>query len=378
MLYRKFGKTNEEVSILGYGCMRFPVIDNDNKKINEEEAIKLLRHAIDNGVNYIDTAFPYHGGNSEEFVGKALSDGYREKVHLATKLPSWLINSREDMDKYLDMQLERLNTDSIDFYLLHALDKEIWENYLKHDIFDFIKKAKTTGKIKHIGFSFHDKFDVFKEIVDGYDWEFCLIQYNFMDEYYQAGIEGLRYAAKKGMGIAVMEPLRGGRLANNVPSDIMEIWTQVDEKRSPAQWAMRFVWNHPEVGLLLSGMNEIAQIDENIEGADKAYPGTLTEKESATIDRVKEIYQSRMTVDCTYCQYCMPCPTNVDIPAIFDLMNTGHMYNDMENAKKQYTMFIKDENKASKCIDCGICENKCPQHIEIRKMLKEVVEEFER
>jgi hypothetical protein len=378
MLYRKFGKTNEEVSILGYGCMRFPIIDNDNNKINEEEAIKLVRHAIDNGVNYIDTAFPYHGGNSEEFIGKALRDGYREKVHLATKLPSWSIHSREDMDKYLDIQLERLNTESIDFYLLHALDKKLWANYLKHDVFDFIKKAKESGKIKHIGFSFHDKLDVFKEIVDGFDWEFCLIQYNFMDEYYQAGIEGLQYAAAKGMGIAVMEPLRGGRLAKNVPDDIMKIWKQVDEKRSPAQWAMRFVWNHPEVGLLLSGMNEIAQIDENIEGADKAYPETLTDKESAAIDKVKEIYKSRMAVDCTYCQYCMPCPVGVSIPQIFDLLNTGHMFDDMENAKEQYNMFVKDENKASKCVECGECEDKCPQHIEIRKMLKEAVEEFEK
>lgn len=376
MLYRKFGKTGEELSILGYGCMRLPVIDGDDTKINEDEAIRQIRYGIDQGINYIDTAYPYHGGNSEALVGKALADGYREKVKLATKLPSWSIRNREDMDKYLNRQLERLNTDCIDFYLLHALNSQRWENYLKHDVFDFIKKAKEDGRIKHIGFSFHDELPLFKEIVDSYDWDFCLIQYNFMDENYQAGSEGLNYAASKGMGIMVMEPLRGGNLARNVPEDIMNIWNQADEKRSPAQWAMRFVWNKPEVGVILSGMNEIPHIDENVEEAGKALPESLTEKETVLIDKVKEIYKSRMAVDCTNCQYCMPCPVGVDIPGCFNFLNTGAMFENMKYAKGQYKTFITGDKKASTCIECGACEEKCPQHIEIRKMLKEVIKEF--
>lgn len=376
MLYRKFGKTEEDISILGYGCMRLPVLNGDDTTINEDEAIRQIRYGIDNGINYIDTAYPYHGGNSEALVGKALSEGYRDKVKLATKLPSWSIRSREDMDKYLDRQLERLNTDHIDFYLLHALNVKYWKNYLKYDVFDFIKKAKADGRIKHIGFSFHDELPIFKEIVDAHDWDFCLIQYNMMDENYQAGIEGLKYAADKGMGIAIMEPLRGGNLANNVPKDIMDIWKQADERKSPAQWAMRFIWDNPEIGIILSGMNDISQINENIEEAGKAYPQSLTEKEKNLISNVKEIYKSRMAVDCTNCQYCMPCPVGVNIPGCFKTLNTGSMYQNMAFAKSQYNTFILGDSRASKCIECGECEDKCPQHIEIRKMLKEVVKEF--
>ena len=376
MQYRKFGNTGEELSILGYGCMRLPVLDGDDAQINEEEAIRQIRYGIDQGINYIDTAYPYHGGNSEALVGKALADGYREKVKLATKLPSWSVRSREDMDKYLDRQLERLNTDYIDFYLLHALNAQRWENYLKHDVFDFIKKAKEDGRIKHIGFSFHDELPVFKKIVDAYDWDFCMIQYNFMDENYQAGTEGLKYASAKGMGVAIMEPLRGGYLAKNVPEDIMKIWDQAEENRSPAQWAMRFLWDQPEVGLVLSGMNEISYIEENVEEAGKAHPQSLTKNEIGLIDQVKEIYKSRMAVDCTNCQYCMPCPVGVDIPGCFGFLNTGTMFEDMKYAKGQYKTFMTGDKKASTCIECGACEEKCPQHIQIREMLKKVVEEF--
>lgn len=376
MLYRKFGNTGEELSILGYGCMRLPVLEGDDAKINEEEAIRQIRYGIDKGINYIDTAYPYHGGNSEALVGKALADGYREKVKLATKLPSWSVRSREDMDKYLNRQLDRLNTDCIDFYLLHALNEQRWENYKKHGVFDFIKKAKEDGRIKYIGFSFHDELPLFKEIVDAYDWDCCLIQYNFMDENFQAGTEGLKYAADKGMGVLIMEPLRGGYLAKDVPDEIMDIWNQADEKRSPAQWAMSFLWNKPEVGLVLSGMNDISQIDENVEAAGKVQPGSLTEKDAGLIEQVKEIYKSRMAVNCTNCQYCMPCPVGVSIPGCFGFLNTGAMFEDMKYAKGQYKTFILKDNRASNCIECGVCEDKCPQNIDIRTMLKEVVKEF--
>ncbi len=378
MLYRRFGKTDEKVSILGYGCMRLPVINEKDDKINEEEAIKQIRYAIDNGVNYIDTAYPYHRGNSEITTGKALKDGYRKKVHLATKLPAWLIKSREDMDKYLNKQLEKLDTDYIDFYLVHALNSKTWNNVKKHGIFDFLDSVLKDGRVKHVGFSFHDKLPVFKEIVDSYNWSFCQIQYNYMDEDYQAGKEGLKYAADKGLGIAIMEPLRGGSLVKNVPKDIKNVWNKADTKRTPAEWAFRFLWDHPEVSVVLSGMNDMEHIKENIENTEEAYPNSLTEKERELINEVKKIYKDRVVVNCTTCKYCMPCPVGVNIPECFTQLNNASMYNDVEGAKFHYTILLdKHDKKASNCIECGKCEEACPQNIPIREMLKKVVNTFE-
>ena len=378
MLYRKFGKTREEVSILGFGCMRFPVVDKDYKKINEEEAIKQIRYGIDNGINYIDTAYMYHGGMSEPLVGKALKDGYRERVKLATKLPSWLVHSREDMDKYLNEQLEKLQTDHIDFYLMHALNKAYWENLKKYNVFDFLDKALADGRIKYAGFSFHDDLNLFKEIVDYYDWSFCQIQYNFMDENYQAGKEGLKYAAEKGLGVVIMEPLRGGSLTRNIPEDVKAIWDKAEIKRSPAEWGFRFLWDQPEVSVVLSGMNEIQQIEENIKSTETAYPNSLTEKEAALIHEVKQIYESRIKVNCTNCRYCMPCSFGVDIPSNFEYLNEASIYGDIKASRNKYNSSLKSSEKASSCKECGKCEKLCPQHIQIRKMLKEVVETFEK
>ncbi|MDR3259903.1 MAG: aldo/keto reductase [Fusobacteriaceae bacterium] len=376
MLYRKLGKTGEEVSILGFGCMRLQILDNDFAKINEAESIKQIRYAIDNGVNYIDTAYPYHGGMSELLVGKALKDGYREKIKLATKLPSWLVEKREDFDKYLDEQLQKLQTEYIDFYLIHSLNRERWDSILKYGLFDFISGAKADGRIKHIGFSFHDELPVFKEIVDAYDWEFCQIQYNFLDENYQAGTEGLEYAAKKGLGIIVMEPLRGGALSKNIPKDIEDIWNSASVKKSPSQWALRFVWDKPEVGIILSGMNEIFQIKENIEEASIAYPSSLGSEEKETIQKVKGIYVSRMKVNCTRCRYCMPCPFGVNIPGCFQFYNNSSMFQDVNFSKSQYNIFVPADGHASKCQKCGACEEACPQNIPIRVMLDDVVNTF--
>ena len=376
MLYRKLGKTGEEVSILGFGCMRFQVLDKDNGKIDEKEAIKQVRYAIDNGINYIDTAYPYHNGQSEIVVGKALLDGYREKIKLATKLPTWAINSREDMDKYLNEQLEKLQTDYIDFYLIHSLNVQRWENCLKHGLFDFIEKALADGRIKHIGFSFHDELPLFKEIIDAYDWEFCQIQYNFMDENYQAGTEGLEYAAKKGIGVVIMEPLRGGSLAKNIPDDIQDLWNNAKVKKSAAGWALRFLWNRPDIGTVLSGMNEMSQIDENIKEATIAHPNSLTQEEVDLIDKVKNIYIARTAVNCTKCRYCMPCPFGVNIPAVFNFYNNASIYQDPKFSKGQYFVFVQEGTRAKDCKKCGKCEVVCPQNLPIKEYMDKIVEYF--
>jgi predicted aldo/keto reductase-like oxidoreductase len=327
MLYRTLGNTGQELSILGFGCMRLPIIDGKHYQIDAEKATQMLHYAIDQGVNYIDTAYPYHSaipmqeGMSEVFVGKALQNGYRDQVHLATKLPSWLIKSRADMDYYLNQQLARLQTDHIDFYLLHSMNVRNWQNLKQLGVFEFLDCALADGRIKYAGFSFHDELPLFKEIVDAYNWSFCQIQYNFMDEEYQAGREGLEYAAAKGLGIVIMEPLRGGSLSTRIPAAVQDVWDQADTKRSPVEWALRFVWNHPAVNVVLSGMNEMEHVIENINIASQAHPDSLTEKEKGLIETAKGLYRSRTKVNCTNCQYCMPCPNGVNIPGNFSILN---------------------------------------------------------
>lgn len=374
MLYRKFGKTNEMVSILGFGCMRLPLLPGgDSTQIDEEQAIKLIHYAIDNGVNYIDTAYPYHGtgmgqgGQSEPFVAKALKDGYREKVKLATKLPSWLIKTREDMDRYLNEQLARLETDYIDFYLVHSLNASVWSILKEAGISEFLDQAIKDGRIKHAGFSFHDKLDTFNEIIDYYDWSFCQIQYNYLDENFQAGTKGLEYAAHKGMGITIMEPLRGGKLATHLPKEAQIAFELADVKRTPADWALRWVWDHPEVSVVLSGMNTLNQVTENLESASEAESNSLTSEELATLDKVKTIFQERIKVNCTTCGYCMPCPNGVNIPGCFSAFNNYHMFGDKEGY-----VWLAPAQKASNCIECGRCETHCPQGISIRQELKNV------
>ncbi|MDX1285669.1 MAG: aldo/keto reductase, partial [Draconibacterium sp.] len=324
MLYREIPKTGDKVSALGFGCMRLPVIDNDQTKIDEEKSIEMLRYAIDNGVNYIDTAYPYHGtgmavpGMSEPFVGKLLQDGYREKVKLATKLPSWLVQSREDMDKFLNQQLERLQTDCIDYYLIHSLSVDLWKLVLHNGVIEFLDKAKKDGRIKHAGFSFHDNsIELFKEIVDAYDWALCQIQYNYVDEFYQAGREGMEYAANKGLGVIVMEPLRGGSLASKLPDEAIKVFRAANPEKSPAEWSLRWIWNQPEVSVVLSGMTAFDQVIENVKVAGDTDVNSMTEVELETIKKVKSILDNRTNVDCTDCGYCMPCPSGVNIPQNF-------------------------------------------------------------
>lgn len=370
MQYRNFTKDNLKVSVLGFGCMRFPVVDGNSALIHEDKATEMLHYAIDNGVNYIDTAYPYHAGHSEAFVGRALSNGYREKVYLATKLPVWLCDTYEDFEKYLDEQLIRLNTDYIDFYLLHSLNEKSWNNIVALKIFTFVEEAKAKGKIKYIGFSFHDELPVFKTIVDSYNWDFCQIQLNYMDINYQAGLAGYNYALDKGISVVVMEPIKGGKLA--FPSkEVQSIWDKGKTRRTGVQWALDWVYNFPGVSLLLSGMSTLEQVKQNIETAKGATANAFTEDDLKLVQEVTDLYEKNIKVGCTSCEYCLPCPEGVAIPSIFDMYNNAHVYGTVDDSRERYRSLIKAGKDQTKCVECGICEGLCPQHLEIIRDLKE-------
>lgn len=378
LLYRNFGKTGKKVSILGFGCMRLPILDDRPENINEPLATAMLRYAIDHGVNYVDTAYPYHKGMSEVAVGNALKDGYRDQVYLATKLPSWLIQKKEDFDKFLDEQLQRLQTDRIDFYLLHGIHRNFWENLTNLDVFEFLDSAVEDGRIGHAGFSFHDEFEFFREVVDSYNWDFSQIQYNYIDQEFQAGMAGLEYAASKDMGTAIMEPLRGSCLTSNIPLDIQAIWNRAEVKRSLAEWALLFLWDQPEVNVVLSGMSAMEHVIDNINIAENGYVNVLTDDERNLIEEVREAYSARIHVGCTGCNYCMPCPGGVDIPLNLNLLNDVYVYQNMQKPSGNYSFLISKRMSASFCTQCGECEEKCTQNIPIRKYLKEAVETFEK
>jgi len=373
MHYREMGKTGVRVSGLGFGAMRMPLREGTDGEIDEEEAIRMIRASIDGGVNYLDTAWPYHGGKSEPLCAKAMKDGYREKVHIATKLPSWEIKAYGDMEHYLEEQLKKLEVETIDFYLLHAITKDRWETYRRLDYKKFLEKARDEGKIRYLGFSFHDSLDLFKEVIDDYPWDFCQIQLNYLDEGYQAGLEGMRYAAERGIGIVVMEPLRGGMLARTeIPGELSRIWNESERKRTPAQWALRYVWDYPEVSLVLSGMSTMEQVKDNLATAGEALPGALTPGERAVIDRARDFYRGRIRVNCTSCQYCMPCPSGVNIPELFWGYNHDAVFDDFEKGKYWTTSFVPPEAQAHNCIECGQCESQCPQGISIMEHLKKI------
>ncbi|MFA6472697.1 MAG: aldo/keto reductase [Candidatus Latescibacterota bacterium] len=374
MQFRNFGKLGLNVSALGFGCMRLPTIDGKpiSGNINEEESIRMIRFAIDQGVNYIDTAYPYHKGNSEIVVGKALKEGYREKVKLATKSPVWLVNKAEDFDSFLNEQLKKLQTQQIDIYLFHALNKLQWDNVLKLNL---LKKAETAvrdGRIGSLGFSFHDTYDSFEKIIDGYDrWVLCQIQYNYMDTENQAGTKGLLYAASKGIAVVVMEPLLGGRLANP-PRSVQALFDGFEKRCSPADWALQWVWNQPEVSLVLSGMNTMKQVEENIHSAKLSGVNSFGPKEAGLIELVREKFKERTAIPCTKCGYCMPCPNGVNIPRNFELYNDAVIYDNPEAPRMTYMRFLDEKERANVCIQCRICEEKCPQKIVISELLSKV------
>jgi predicted aldo/keto reductase-like oxidoreductase len=373
MQYRQFGKVDFEVSALGFGAMRLPTKEG---KVDESEATKMLSYAIDHGVNYVDTAYGYHDGQSEMWLGKALKHAYREKVKLATKLPSWLVKEATDFDRLLNEQLKRLQTDHIDFYLLHTLNQKFWPTLRDLDVFKWAEGAMKDGRIGYLGFSFHDKYAVFEEIVNAYNWTFCQIQYNYMDIHNQAEIKGLKLVAAKGMAVVVMEPLLGGRLVNP-PQSIQALWDTAEKRCSAAEWALQWVWNQPEVSTVLSGMSTMAQVQENVASAERSGINILTAKELALIEQIREKYQDLSPIPCTACGYCLPCPNGVNIPRNFGVYNQGIMYDKPEGARGEYAWMLKayqkgidpQDQRAAACTQCQVCEEKCPQNIPISQWM---------
>lgn len=366
MELRKFGNTGRMHSPLGFGMMRLQ--KNEDGSIDQEWVNKTLRSAIDRGLNYVDTAYVYPG--SEVSTGIALSGGYREKVTLASKLPVFKITSDEDFDKLLNEELERLQTDHIDCYLLHALGKDRWENcVLKYNILDKMERAKADGRIRHIGFSFHDSLDVFKTIIDSYDgWEFCQIQLNYLDVNYQAGIEGLEYAASKGLAVVIMEPLRGGRLAN-VPADVAAMLPN-----GPVESALDFLWDRPEVSVVLSGMSTTEQVEQNLEYMDQAKVGMLTQAQKDTVIAAGDKMRAYLSVPCTACDYCSVCPQEIAISSIFKITNQLQLDGDDSKAKTAYQAL--GEKVADKCVGCRACVEQCPQQIDIPSELEKINKRF--
>jgi hypothetical protein len=365
------------VSALGFGAMRLPTINGDAAKINEPLATEMIRYAIDHGVNYVDTGYTYHRGNSETFLSKVLQEGYREKVKLATKMPTWLVNSQKDMDKYLEEQITKLKT-NMDFYLLHGLSKERWQKLKELNVTAWAEKKIDEGKFSHFGFSFHDTYDAFKSITDSYDdWALCQIQYNHVDADYQAGTKGLKYAASKGLAVVIMEPVAGGRLTMTPPSQVQELWENAKIKRTRAELALLWVWNHPEVSLALSGMSTMQQVIENVKTANHSVPPTLSKQELQFIEQLTEKYKTLGFIGCTDCKYCMPCDQGVSIPEIIAFVNEFFIKQMSDEVKVKYLESIKPENLAKNCVKCGQCEQKCPQQLPIRGILGRAVWLFE-
>ena len=369
MKYRTMGKLGIQSSAFGLGCMRFNGAASGDSVIDEQKAISLIRRAIDGGVNYIDTAWVYLDKTSEIVLGKALLDGYRDKVTIATKVPPDAVKDRADMEAILAEELKKLQTDHIDFYLMHAMNKEKWEHMKSIGAREFFDDMKRAGKIRYKCFSFHGPYEEFEYILNDWDWDMCQIQYNFMDINNQAGTKGLELAGSKGIPVVIMEGLLGGRLAT-APDNVQALYDAFPVKRSPVEWAFRWLCNHPEVGVVLSGCNEAEQIDQNLQIFDTVDTGIMSEEELKLMDDVREAYISRTKIGCTGCRYCMPCPNGVNIPGVFSVWNNFSLYNIDPKTDWQFGFIKKDNAGADNCVGCGACEAACPQHLNIIESLQ--------
>ncbi len=371
MEYRSMDKLGVKPSLLGFGCMRFPLREDGH--IDETEAEKMLDKAIASGVNYIDTAYPYHNGDSEPFVGRVLKKYDRGSLYLATKLPVWKVETIEDVKETFQEQLNRLQVDYVDFYLLHALSKERWDKILKLGILDYCEELRSQGKIKYLGFSFHDSYEVFEEILTYRSWDFCQIQYNYMDREHQAGEKGYALAERLGVPMVIMEPIKGGSLAV-LPEDIAAMYKDVDPQASVSSWALRWVGTHPNVKVILSGMSTYDQVLDNLNTFENYK--SLNVEEQKLVDQVAKTMKSRVKNGCTGCRYCMPCPFGIDISKNFAIWNHEAMYGNPEAAKKKYERELSESARADQCRKCGACEKECPQAIAIRQDLVRVAEDF--
>ena len=375
MQFRANQRNGQPLSILGYGCLRYT---RKGTSIDQKKAELEMARAIELGVNYFDTAYTY--GGSEECLGKFLAKGYRDKVNIATKLPHYYVKKIEDMERYFQEQLSRLQTDHVEYYLMHMLnDVATWQRLVKLGMTDWIAEKKRNGQIENIGFSFHGGTEQFVKLIDAYDWDFCQIQYNYMDEYSQAGIAGLNYAHEKGLPVIIMEPLRGGRLVHALPTGARKIFESAKPKRSAAEWGLRWIWNHPQVNVILSGMNDVAQVEENARIASDATAESFTQAEHAVIENVKNEINRHIKVPCTGCSYCMPCPQGVDIPTCFASYNTRYTDGWLMGMKSYVmcTTLKTNPTNAARCIGCGKCEKHCPQGIAIRSELQQVRKHME-
>jgi len=382
MQYRKMGSLDWEVSALGFGAMRLPSRRFSLMGVDFEESERIIRYGIDRGINYIDTAWPYHLGESEKALGEILKGGYREKVKLVTKLPMFLVRRTEDFDRYLNQQMERLQAEFIDIYLFHSMNAEAFEKVKRLGLIEKMEEAQRQGKIGHIGFSFHDTQPVFKEIVDYYDWDMTQIQYNYMDTGLQATTDGLEYAHSKGIAVVVMEPIKGGTLANP-PAEAIEVMDASSVQRTPVDWALQFVWNKPEVATVLSGMSNMQQVVENCDSADRSGINSLSQDENEVITKLAEIYRKKILVPCTSCEYCMPCPHGVNIPQNFAILNNVSFDSGIRRmmTRRKYRNLVGNSDQVNKenpdgnaviCTECGICVEKCPQEINIPVELEKV------
>lgn len=372
MEMRKLDRLGIETSLLGFGCMRFPV--TADRAIDEAEAEKMLDKALASGVNYIDTAYPYHGGASEPFVGRVLKKYDRHAFYLATKLPVWKVEKTEDIEAIFREQLERLQTEYIDFYLMHAMNKERWDKMLRLGCIEVLKRLQREGKIRYLGFSFHDEYAVFEEILQYRDWDFCQIQLNYMDTDEQAGMKGYQLAAKKGIPLIIMEPVKGGSLAN-FADDLNDKFRAMDSGASPASFALRWVGSLPNVKVILSGMSNMAQLDDNLNTFSHFRP--LSAAEQQGISEIVDIMNSRVQNGCTACRYCMPCPFGVDIPGSFKVWNNYHMYQNYQMVRNSWENEIGEAHQPKNCVKCGKCEQVCPQKLSIRDDLERVQTDLE-
>ncbi len=357
------------------GTMRLPVTSEG--AVDRETAVSMIRHAVDQGINYVDTAYMYHDGESEKVVGQALKDGYREKVLLADKMPVWLAKDEADMRNMFQTQFERLDVDTIDMYLVHNITVPVWKRAQKFHLMEFLEEQRAKGKIRHIGFSFHDQLPFFKEVVDSYPWDFCQIQLNYMDKNFQAGEAGLHYASEKGIPVIIMEPLKGGKLTDALPRSVEALWKQAEIQRTPAEWALRWVADHPGITTILSGMSNPEQLKENLRILSDAEPESLTAREHEIIDQVSAEYNRLIQYSCTACKYCMPCPKKIDIPTAIQFYNEWFLYEGNPKLKADYPNWLIKGRQPGDCTNCGTCAEQCPQHLPIPAIMKKTAKIFE-